>query len=757
MDTQIENSPDIAVVTGASQGIGAAVARRLAQEGYRVALVARNRSRLDALRESIVAGGGQADVFDCDLGDPAKAERLCDQILDTLGHVDVLINSAGTGRFGPFLDMSIEDIRSPTEVRLVGPMILCRLFGAAMRDRGSGAIVSLIGPAAYFDLPYLVGYGAPQAGLLAFSRALRQELAGSGVRISTVAPAWVDTEYIHNNDTDPDWLPRISKAFPRNTPEQIAECVLVTARKRNRDVVVSWLLRLFVECFRLFPSLSRKTLRLFHLYQPTRMKAGSMRNTEGSLDWTNWEESIELKPRRVARPQTLDELVAIVRDQENYPSPVRPAGSRHSTTHCAVTDQGTLLIMRDMDKIVGIDRTAMTVTVEAGALYIDVAKALEREGLQFFVNVEIGNLTMGSAACTGTKDASMHGEYGQVCSYCTAMKLVLASGDLSEISESDSDLMQAARSSYGLFGAIYEVTFRVRPIAPLVVSHRTYDVDDFAAALPELTAESKSMMYYMYPHADRLTVEFRHYGAPDNAKPNRLLWRVRNFVWKTVASTVGFVSTSAIPIKSIRFGVIDGFYRVLAWVLSTWLHSAHTRATDQIIRYPEHKNFAKYTFSIWAFPEERIAPLMKAYFAFCKDYYQKHGYRCDLCNVGYRIAHDQNPLFSYSFDGTVMTLDPVSTGSEGWNEFLRAYNAFCSDNDDVPLFNQSKWLTRSQVRKAFGDRIDLFWRHRKSLDPEGRFLNQHFRELFAPDAERAERRSSARSEALDAVDMPAAE
>lgn len=126
-------------------------------------------------------------------------------------------------------------------------------------------------------------------------------------------------------------------------------------------------------------------------------------------------------------------------------------------------------------------------------------------------------------------------------------------------------------------------------------------------------------------------------------------------------------------------------------------------------------------------------PIMRAFFQFSRDYERRYGFRCDLLNVGYRIAADQTPLFSYSFDGPVMTLDPVTTGSPGWDEFLKAYNEFCIEHGGVPLFNQSKWLTRAQVQKAFGSRIDALWQLKTDYDPNDRLLNGYFKELFAPD------------------------
>jgi hypothetical protein len=149
-----------------------------------------------------------------------------------------------------------------------------------------------------------------------------------------------------------------------------------------------------------------------------------------------------------------------------------------------------------------------------------------------------------------------------------------------------------------------------------------------------------------------------------------------------------------------------------------------------MIRYPEKSGGSRYTFSIWAFPEERYAETLKEYFRFAKDYYKRTGFRPNMLHVGYRIEQDDSSLFSYTYDSRVLTIDPVSTGAPGWREFLAAYNDFCSDHGGKPLFNQSWGLTPEHVRKAFGERIDRFEEYRKRLDPNERLLNSYFRELF---------------------------
>src|SRR5579862_1389429 len=180
---------------------------------------------------------------------------------------------------------------------------------------------------------------------------------------------------------------------------------------------------------------------------------------------TNWFGNIVSHPAVVVDANSVDDIVRVLKDQNAYPSPVRAVGSNHSTAACGVADGGTLIRMK-MNRILNIGTDS--VTVEAGAVHLAMAKALEAKGLQFYVNTEIGNLSAGSAAIAGTKDASFPGEYGQVGSYITGVKMVLPSGDLFEVTEEKQpDLMKQVRSSYGTFGIVYEVTYRIKPLTPM--------------------------------------------------------------------------------------------------------------------------------------------------------------------------------------------------------------------------------------------------------------------------------------------------
>jgi FAD/FMN-containing dehydrogenase len=451
------------------------------------------------------------------------------------------------------------------------------------------------------------------------------------------------------------------------------------------------------------------------------------------LHVTNWFGSIVSHPAVIVEAETAEEIAAILRDRERYPSPVRAVGSNHSSTPCGVADGGTLIVMRRMDRIIEIGDDS--VTAQAGALYYDVAQELREHDLQFFVNVELGNLTIGSAACGGTRDASMPGEYGQVAAYATSIKMITPAGDLVEVTDADPDLMRLARSSYGLIGIVYEVTFRVRPLVPMRVYHEHYRFEDFERRLAALWERGESMTMYLDPFADTVLVEFRRYR--DELAGHRVSswqWRLRSAIWSRYAPLFGHLVNRFVPGRRLQHLLTNLANRLIVLVATRLVRGESTAATSRQTRYPSVSDGSRSTFSIWAFPEGRFIECVRRYFEFSKRYDREHGYRVDLLSVGCRIAADQSSLFSCSFDGPVVTLDPVSTGTPGWEDFLRAYNDLCSELGGVPLFNQTSLLTRAHVDRAFGDRPALFDARRRRYDPADRLLNPYFAELLAEPA-----------------------
>ena len=447
----------------------------------------------------------------------------------------------------------------------------------------------------------------------------------------------------------------------------------------------------------------------------------------------NWKGSIHYNANSVEMVESEEDIIRIVKDQVHYPAPVRVKGSHHPTTNCVVAEGGTVIDIRRMNRIIEINKGQRTITMQAGVFHIDASRELEENGLQFFVNIELGNLTVGSGSCTATKDASFISdgvlEYGQVNSYCIGYKAVRADGSILEVTEADGELIEMMRSSFGMLGVVFEVTYRVKEIRPMTVEHVSYHVNEFGDRLDELIAQGRSMMLYLFPFLDRVVVEYR-YDGPGPMKTHTWQWRLRNWVWGVGSPAVGRILTACIPFKGFRSWLLNRYNQLSHWTIIKVLQGRNSSPADQIIRYPETAGFAAYTFSIWAFPRESYPQAIRDYYQFSKDYFREHGYRCDLLNVGYRIAQDQQSIFSYTRRGPVLTLDPVSTGSAGWTDFIAAYNEFCSEHDGRTLFNQTESITPEQCRKAFGEEIERFQAHRRRLDPDNRLYTDYFRNLF---------------------------
>jgi L-gulonolactone oxidase len=452
------------------------------------------------------------------------------------------------------------------------------------------------------------------------------------------------------------------------------------------------------------------------------------------IEVQNWKGSIHYTACHVIEIRSVDKLCEIVADPK-YPAPVRAKGSHHSTTKCVVAERGTVLDMTAFNRI-QIDEANLTVTMEAGALLIDAAERLAEKNLQFYVNIELGNLTAGSGACCATKEASFYSdaagayEFGQVSSYAIGFKVVQADGSILIVDEStNASLLPYMRSSYGMLGIVYEVTFRVKQRRPMAVRHDGYDVHEFAANVGRIVGENRSSMLYLFPHLNRVVVE-RRWEDEGTEIGNRILWRFRNLVWGTVSPFLGHTLRWLAERHVPGYFVIDLYYLLLAWALEKLVHAHRTDPADQIIRYPERGGYTAYTFSIWSFPLALYPAVIVKYFKFCNDFYREYGFRCDMLNVGYAEAKDESALFSYTRDGFSLTLDPVATGGRGWDAFLRKFNEFCIENGGKPLLNQTPHLEPAQVQRAFGPQIKQFQVERRQRDPRNRFYNEYFRHLF---------------------------
>jgi NADP-dependent 3-hydroxy acid dehydrogenase YdfG len=238
----------VALVTGASSGIGAATAIRLAADGAAVALVARRRDRLDEIGTAIGAAGGTALVLQADISEGSDARRAVEQAASELGRLDVLVNNAGVMLLGPALDAPIDEWERMVALNVSGTLNVTRaalphlVHAAQDSRRGVADLVNISSTAGRVARPGASVYALTKFGLGAFSESLRQELIGQRVRVSVVEPGTVETELVsHLRDDIREAVGSQVAAIEVLRPEDIADAVsyIVT---RDRRVAINELL-----------------------------------------------------------------------------------------------------------------------------------------------------------------------------------------------------------------------------------------------------------------------------------------------------------------------------------------------------------------------------------------------------------------------------------------------------------------------------------------------------------------------------------
>jgi len=184
----------VAIVTGASSGIGAATAEALAEAGASVAVAARREERLTAVAERIEADGGEALVVPTDVTEESDVEHLIETTAAELGGLDVLVNNAGVMLLEAVADADTDDWRQMVEVNLLGPMTAMQTALPIMQESGGGHIVNVSSVAGRQATATASGYNATKFGINGFTEAFRQEVTDHGIRTTLIEPGLVDTE-----------------------------------------------------------------------------------------------------------------------------------------------------------------------------------------------------------------------------------------------------------------------------------------------------------------------------------------------------------------------------------------------------------------------------------------------------------------------------------------------------------------------------------------------------------------------------------
>src|SRR6516164_6901019 len=203
-----------AVITGGSRGLGEAMAKTLASAGAQIAIVARDRARMERVRDDIAAQGGAAEAFVADVTHENEVANLAEAVKARFGSPQILINNAGINVRKKLVDFTLEEFRSVLDASLISTFLMCRAFVPGMRGTGYGRILNMTSIMSHVSLPGRTAYSSAKAALLGLTRALALELASDGITVNGISPGPIGTDMnltLMNN-------PEVNAQFLANLP-----------------------------------------------------------------------------------------------------------------------------------------------------------------------------------------------------------------------------------------------------------------------------------------------------------------------------------------------------------------------------------------------------------------------------------------------------------------------------------------------------------------------------------------------------------
>jgi len=240
------------IITGGSEGVGAATARLFAEAGANLMLVARNKKNLDLIAKELRAKTEVA-VFAMDVSDAEACVDVFKKASFEFGRVDILVNNAGYHKRGLVEDVEDDDLGKIIDVNLKAPIMLSRIALPYLREAGEGAIINVGSLAGRAPIPGSAAYGASKAGLRSFTYALATELAGSNIKVAVISPGPIDTGFIM---ADLDATSDLTMSQPISTAEEVAQAVLDLCGNNIRELSMPRLSGVLTTMMYLFPGLS---------------------------------------------------------------------------------------------------------------------------------------------------------------------------------------------------------------------------------------------------------------------------------------------------------------------------------------------------------------------------------------------------------------------------------------------------------------------------------------------------------------------
>ena len=248
----------VAVITGASMGIGEALARLFAREGAKVVLSSRELARVEAARAR-VGVNERTLAITCDVRNREEIDRLVSLTLHNFGRIDVWVNNAGFGLRDSVAHMDMNACRSMYETNLFGTIECMQAIIPVMRRQASGTIINISSVAGHIAVPFSAAYSSTKFAMNAIGKAARLELVGSGVHVMTVCPGWIDTPF-HDNAVKGAEHMRLGERRKGISADRVAKAVLHGYLKQKREVVVPWTNHISIKIYQLFPQIVEKAM-----------------------------------------------------------------------------------------------------------------------------------------------------------------------------------------------------------------------------------------------------------------------------------------------------------------------------------------------------------------------------------------------------------------------------------------------------------------------------------------------------------------
>lgn len=426
----------------------------------------------------------------------------------------------------------------------------------------------------------------------------------------------------------------------------------------------------------------------------------------------------------VVRPSTLEELKEVLSPQSAFRPPFRPFGAGSSATDCNGTSAGTLIDMTALDNIIEIDAYNHRVTVQAGARIGQISEALAVHGMELEGSHDLLHRTIGGAVAGGCIGPAIGDDGSLFASQVLGMKIVTPEGQVMLADIGQQKILSILRLSYGMLGAIVEVTLKARPIRGFSATHRRCNTEQFSRAIERLAQTDIGLKFFLLPFRDTVYLDLRRFDA--NAKADtKLAWKIKDWGESTVLPHVFKSLNRVIPVKGVRYRLIDKVSSMTQGIVSNRLVSSGSMATAT-----SGADATPLNYSTWFFPATDFSVVVQAYRDFCLRIREETGFRCDMPTVGYLLDQDRSAILSPCFDEPMIALRAVSTDQKGWENFAIDFAEFARHWGAAPLFNQSRELDPGYAKELLHTRLDYFRKVRRQVDPDNRMMNPFLSQYF---------------------------